>query len=87
MVLIKNFGEVWSCFESYKLHNMYVLVVIANWVKMWAGRTIKLCSNNMAVVHALNNMPANDIYFWDHLCAFFFFFFFFFFFLPSEGRQ
>ena len=42
-------------FEMYN-----VVVALAMWGMRWGGRVVRIYSDNMAVVHVLNNLRAND---------------------------
>ena len=44
-------------FEMYN-----VVVALAMWADRWSGHVVRISSNNMAVVHAINNLQAHNAF-------------------------
>ena len=51
---IKKRGNI----VRYEMYN--VVVALAMWGMKWGGRVVRIYSDNMAVLHVLNNLRAND---------------------------
>ena len=60
-VAIPQWVKRGRCIAHFEMYN--VVVAFKKWAKHWAGRTVRVRSDNMAVVHALNNVAARDEFF------------------------
>ena len=58
-----NILEHLCCIGSIIHFEMYnVVVALAMWAENWAGWVIRINSDNMAVVHAINNLRSHDTF-------------------------
>ena len=57
-IAIPQWVKMNRCIAHYEIYN--VVVVFAKWAREWMGWTVRVRSDNMAVVHALNSLGARD---------------------------